>query len=106
MQSIIRNAFIRSVALFERIWKLFSQLFGQLFKSLGQVFGLSSSASNYFAEEERSNSANQITSAPAQPTSSQSTSASKPTASVRSTPRRSGTEMDYFRNMARQVKKP
>lgn len=112
MPFVIRNTFIRIVGFLESFWNLLNQLFKPLFGRLAQLFGFTESNSGYYVEERNSTTdqqkkvgSSQAKSISSQSIPSQSTPAAKPVASSRSTTNRSGTEMDYFRNMARQIKK-
>jgi hypothetical protein len=114
MLSLIRNTFIRVTAFFEQILRGLIGGLRNLFAFLGNIFGLGKS-SYYVEENTRGSSSSQSL-----PTIETSTARSlaTPTATPTATPimpksianssstrRPSGSEADYFRNMARQIKK-
>jgi hypothetical protein len=94
MQPIIRNTFIRFIAFFERVLRGLVTAFRQTFVFLSKLFGLS--APSYYFE------GNVQEDEPADATTPVGSNA----ANLRPTRRRSESEMDYFRNMARQINKP
>jgi hypothetical protein len=107
----IRNFFIRIGALLEQIWRTFFQFLSQLFGFLARISGFTNSES--FDVEERQPSIGSVQSGQApnvQPGQTLSSSTqTNPTPRQKTTPRsatRSGGDMDYFRNMARQIKTP
>lgn len=94
MQPIIRNTFIRFIAFFERVLRGLVTAFRQTFVFLSKLFGLS--APSYYFE------GNVQEDEPADAT----TPVASNTANLRPNRRRSESEMEYFRNMARQIDKP
>jgi hypothetical protein len=109
MLSLVRNTFIRVIAFFEQILRGLIGVLRNLFVFLGSIFGLNKPG--YYVEENtRSTSPSQSL-----PTIETNTARSLPTPTATpivpksiatgSTRRPSGGEADYFRNMARQIKK-
>jgi len=109
MLSLVRNTFIRVAAFFEQILRGLIAGWKNLFSFLGNLFGFNKST--YYVEEStRSTSSSQLpmtktTAEPAKPTSVVRPVVPKSIANSGSNRRSSGSETDYFRNMARQIKK-
>jgi hypothetical protein len=94
MQPIIRNTIIRLIAFFERVLRGLVTAFRQTFVFLSKLFGLS--APSYYFEASVQED---------EPADSAKTSVTSNAVDLRPNRRRSESEMEYFRNMARQIDK-
>ncbi len=97
LSQIIRNSFLRIEGFFTVVWQFFANLLGNLFSFFARLFGLTSS--NYFIEEQAQNTKQ---TAAKQPITKVQDTSSETSATVS---RRPNTNMDYYLNMAREVKK-
>ncbi|MBD1997173.1 hypothetical protein H6G00_11140 [Leptolyngbya sp. FACHB-541] len=95
MQPIIRNTFIRLIAFVERVLRGLITALQKTFVFFSKLFGLST-PSYYFEDKAQED----------EPAESATTSVASNAVNLRPNRRRSESEMDYFRNMARQIDKP
>jgi hypothetical protein len=108
----IRNILIRIVAVFEQIWNFLIQQVKQVWSFVSRLFGLTETG--YFLDAEStpptSQKTNQIkppldAKPPQVQVNSSSNTASRATANSRSSSRSPSSDMNYFRDMARQIRK-
>jgi hypothetical protein len=97
---VVRNSLIRVLAFISVSFGFLGKLFGSTFDFIGRSLGFKTS--EYFLESDEANTLKKIQAKPvvkaepSQPVTTTSTSNSKP--------RRNDPNMDYFRNMAKEVR--
>ncbi len=98
LTQIMRNLFLRIEGVFSVVWRSFANFFGNIFGFFAQLFGLTETG--YFLESDESQtlkrSETQQKIEPKQDTVSESPANKR---------RRANAKMDYYLNMARDIKK-
>lgn len=97
LTQIIRNLFIRVEGVFSVIWRSFANFFRNIFGFFAQLFGLTETG--YFLESDEAQSTKRVE-AQEKIESKQNTVSETP-----ANKRRSAAKMDYYLNMARDIKK-
>jgi hypothetical protein len=98
LTQIIRNFFLRIEGAFSIVWRSFANLIKGIFGFFGQLFGLTETG--YFIESDQAQTTKQIETQ--QQIESQQQTVSENPAVKR---RRANAKMDYYLNMARDLKK-
>lgn len=110
MPFVIRNILLRIVAVLEQIWNFIGERFRQFWGFTSKLLGLTETG--YFLDADDPGNPSvaakqsiEAKSLQTQANSSQSDTPPRLPVSSRSNARSKSSEMDYFRNMARQIKK-